>query len=248
MTTLAAPPAAPRPRSRPQPRWVPADAPDELVVALIERELRLPRAIAHLVASRGHGVPDDARQALLALGYNERETTEAVRQLPPDLTVGESLKAQMAGGGWTGAGAWAKVADGVAPTLVGGSKKHGGPDLGPTRAKRAWAQLGVNAHTIAEDAPGPDHVGMPRLTVRMAATLQGFPADWAIEGRKTTAYRQVGNAFPPPVAKALGEAVACAGHKTPPRPPPPTSRSNPPGPSTPAPTPPAPSAPPPPAP
>jgi len=38
------------------------------------------------------GVSDDVRQALLALGYNERETTEAVRQLPPDLTVGESIR------------------------------------------------------------------------------------------------------------------------------------------------------------
>jgi len=29
-------------------------------------------------------------------------------------------------------------------------------------------------------------------------------------GRKTAAYRQVGNAFPPPVARALGTAVATA--------------------------------------
>lgn len=38
------------------------------------------------------GVSDDVRQALLALGYNERETTEAVRQLPPDLPVGEAIR------------------------------------------------------------------------------------------------------------------------------------------------------------
>jgi Holliday junction DNA helicase RuvA len=38
------------------------------------------------------GVSDDVRQALLALGYNERETTEAVRKLPPDLSVGEAIR------------------------------------------------------------------------------------------------------------------------------------------------------------
>ena len=38
------------------------------------------------------GVSDDVRQALLALGYNERETAEAVRQLLPDLPVGEAIR------------------------------------------------------------------------------------------------------------------------------------------------------------
>jgi len=44
----------------------------------------------------------------------------------------------------------------------------------------------------------------------MVARLQGFPGDWMISGRKTAAYRQVGNAFPPPVARALGTAIAAA--------------------------------------
>jgi DNA (cytosine-5)-methyltransferase 1 len=44
---------------------------------------------------------------------------------------------------------------------------------------------------------------MPRLTVPMVALLQGFPPEWKIAGRKTAAYRQVGNAFPAPVAAAV---------------------------------------------
>jgi hypothetical protein len=44
----------------------------------------------------------------------------------------------------------------------------------------------------------------------MVARLQGFPDSWQIAGRKTAAYRQVGNAFPPPVAKALGAAIGAA--------------------------------------
>ena len=44
------------------------------------------------VASGPASVSDDVRQALLALGYNERETTDALRQLPADLPVGESIR------------------------------------------------------------------------------------------------------------------------------------------------------------
>ncbi len=124
---------------------------------------------------------------------------------PP--TVGEALYDLMAANGWRGAKAWAKAASEIAPTLVGGSKKHGGPDLGPTRARLAWASLGVNGSTLALEAPERDFIGMPRLTVRMAARIQGFPDDWQFSGTKTAAYRQVGNAFPPPVANAVALEV-----------------------------------------
>ena len=127
---------------------------------------------------------------------------------PP--TVGETLLDLMAANGWRGARRWAERANEIAPTVVGGSKKHGGPDLGPTRARAAWASLGVDGKTIAEEAPPKDHVGMPRLTVRMVARLQGFPDDWKFSGKKTAAYRQVGNAFPPPVAKAVALQIAQA--------------------------------------
>lgn len=127
---------------------------------------------------------------------------------PP--TVGETLRGMMGANGWAGAAAWAARANDIAPTIVGGSKKHGGPDLGPTRARQAWASLGVEGRTIAETAPAKDFVGMPRLTVEMVARLQGFPAGWKFYGPKTTAYRQVGNAFPPPVAKAVANNLRIA--------------------------------------
>lgn len=127
---------------------------------------------------------------------------------PP--TVGAALRDLMGANGWLGADAWAERANEIAPTIVGGSKKHGGPDLGPTRARRAWASLGVEGRSLAEEAPARDFVGMPRLTVRMAARLQGFPDSWQFCGRKTTAYRQVGNAFPAPVAKAVAHNLRVA--------------------------------------
>ncbi len=126
----------------------------------------------------------------------------------PAPTVGELLEDLMASGGWEGASAWAQKANRIAPTLVGGSKKHGGPDLGPTRARKAWAELGVSGSSLANNAPSADFEGDPRLTVRMAARVQGFPDSWEFVGLKTHAYRQVGNAFPPPVARAVGLQIA----------------------------------------
>ena len=139
-------------------------------------------------------------------------------QATPPPTVGDALGDMMASRGWPGAASWARRAAGIAPTIVGGSKKHGGPDLGPTRARAAWAAMGVNGLGIADEIPGPDFPvdKPPKLTVAMVARLQGFPGDWTITGRKTAAYRQVGNAFPPPVAKALGTAIATALNAVPP--------------------------------
>lgn len=122
-------------------------------------------------------------------------------------TVGNTLYDLMSENGWTGAKKWASQANKIAPTLVGGSKKHGGPDLGPTRARRAWAELGVDGKGIANEAPARDFEGMPRLTSRMMARIQGFPDTWTFGKKKTIACRMIGNAFPPPVAQAVGEKI-----------------------------------------
>ena len=129
---------------------------------------------------------------------------------PP--TVGETLRELMAANGWPGAFAWAAKASDIAPTIVGGSKKHGGADLGPTRAKRAWREMGVDALGVADDAPSADDpvTLLPKLTCEMVARLQGWDGReyrWEFTGRKTSNYRQIGNAFPPPVARVIGEQI-----------------------------------------
>lgn len=131
------------------------------------------------------------------------------RALKSPPMVGDTLRDLMSEGGWRGVDAWVKRAQGIAPTLVGGSRKHGGPDLGPTRAREAWARLGVNGKGLADAPPSEsDPIDMmPKLTIRMAAAIQGFPSDWLFYGRKTAAYRQIGNAFPPPVARAIAEEI-----------------------------------------
>lgn len=122
-------------------------------------------------------------------------------------TVGETLNDLMKENGWSGADNWSLKADSIAPTIVGGSKKHGGPDLGPARARKAWLELGVDGRGVANEAPEEDFEGLPRLTSRMIARIQGFPDSWDFGKRKTAACRMIGNAFPPPVAKAVGEKI-----------------------------------------
>ncbi|MBR5546852.1 MAG: DNA cytosine methyltransferase [Clostridia bacterium] len=127
----------------------------------------------------------------------------------PELTktVGETLLDLMKENGWKNATSWAKAANSIAPTIVGGSKKHGGPDLGPVRARKAWAELGVDGTGVANVAPEKDFEGMPKLTARMIARIQGFPDEWTFGNKKTAACRMIGNAFPPPVARAVGEEI-----------------------------------------
>lgn len=163
-----------------------------------------------VLQAQDYGVPQlRPRFVLVALemGFAEHFAWPEARS--SQITVGEALQDLMGANGWLGASKWAERARAIAPTIVGGSKLHGGPDLGPTRSKKAWALLGVNGHGVADSAPSADFPlgGDPKLTVRMCARLQGFPDSWIIEGRKTAAYRQVGNAFPPPVAKAVGIAI-----------------------------------------
>lgn len=133
---------------------------------------------------------------------------EPMQVQPP--TVGELLHDLMKANGWQGADLWREQANAIAPTLVGGSKKHGGPDLGPTRAKKAWASIGVDGMGLWDEAPQSDFVGMPRLTPRMTARIQGFPDEWKFVGKKTATYRQIGNAFPPPVAAAVAKKIFVA--------------------------------------
>lgn len=164
------------------------------------------------------GVPQNRKHGVLVAV--RRQWAEAFRPpastLSEPVTVGTALRSSMAARGWVDAAHWAAQADQPAPTLVGGSKNRGGADLGPTRAKKKWATMGVNAHTVGDRVPGPDFVwdpelgrdNMVKLTVEQAALLQGFPSTWQICGLKTARYRQVGHATPPPVGKALGRAVA----------------------------------------
>ncbi|MFE1797796.1 DNA cytosine methyltransferase [Streptomyces sp. NPDC059517] len=180
-----------------------------------------------VLQAQDYGVPQlRPRAILVAIRKDEYRGFDWPEPLPKVRRVVDALEETMKrrlGDGSPRYNSWydaAKLGT-VAPTLVGGSKKHGGADLGPTRAKRAWGMLGVNAMGVANDEdkmvdPRRDLGELekgPMLTVQQAALIQGFPDErdpegpWEFVGGKTARYRQVGNAFPPPVAAAVGEQI-----------------------------------------
>ncbi|WP_405919556.1 DNA cytosine methyltransferase [Streptomyces longwoodensis] len=181
-----------------------------------------------LLEAKDYGVPQlRPRAILVAMQPEYAKYFQHHKPEPRELvTVGQALHDSMRArydavddprADWAFKRWYEKALEGVAPTVVGGSKKHGGADLGPTRAKRAWAELGVCGLGIANEPEDTKDVERdlfapvgPKLTVTQAALIQGFPEDWKFSGRKTAAYRQVGNAFPPPVAQAVGEQIYAA--------------------------------------
>ncbi|MEU9276712.1 DNA cytosine methyltransferase [Streptomyces sp. NPDC048341] len=170
--------------------------------------------------AKDFGVPQTRKRTLIVAvqqGLRKFQWPTGNWELPQ--TVGEILLDSMKSRGWPGADEWAHLAGDIAPTIVGGSEKHGGGDLGPDRAKRQWAELAVNGDSTIGEVPGPDFVlqhgvgrggwkGYPKLTPEQVALLQGFPADWKFAGSRTARYRQIGNAFPPPVAHAVASEIA----------------------------------------
>jgi len=165
----------------------------------------------HLLNASDYGVPQ-LRPRVVIVAIRKDLASEFYPPIPltdgtHTKTVGETLVDLMASNGWEGAFEWAANANEIAPTLVGGSKKHGGADLGPTRARKAWASLGVEGKSLSDQAPSRGFTGVPRLTLRMTARIQGFPDDWQFTGGKTASYRQIGNAFPPPVAFAVASRI-----------------------------------------
>ncbi|MET8789301.1 DNA cytosine methyltransferase [Streptomyces pseudogriseolus] len=192
------------------------------VRSFIEDELRHLGYGSHwfVLNAADFGVPQERLQGVLVALRDPwlRAFVPPPRTVGQHVSAGQALRRSMGARGWPEADAWADQACFVAPTVVGGSDNRGGPDLGPSGTKRAWARMGVNAGAFADEVPGPDYAWprsndvakMLKITVDQAAILQAFPPDWRITGRKTARYRQIGHATPPPVGKALGKAISAA--------------------------------------
>jgi Site-specific DNA methylase len=184
--------------------------------AWIDRELHDAgfRTSWRILNASDFGVPQNRKSGFLVAlqdPYFERFSWPLSKGEPPP-TVGEVLGPSMSSSGWPGADRWVKNADRIAPALVGGSDRRGGADLGPTGSKKAWAALGVNGNSLGDEPPGTDFPAdePPKLTVEQAAAIQAFPDQWKLFGGKTSRYRQVGHAMPPPLAAAVGRALATA--------------------------------------
>jgi DNA (cytosine-5)-methyltransferase 1 len=130
-----------------------------------------------------------------------------------ETTLGDALHDLVAANGWSGAEHWKKkVANRTCYTVVGASEKSGRQGFCSKSRAKDWAELGVDWEELGDDAPGPDHPAagkeaLFRLTLEMGARLQGFPDDWAFCGSKRSRRRQIANALPPVMARAVGLAI-----------------------------------------
>lgn len=77
----------------------------------------------------------------------------------------------------------------------------------PSPTIRAGGGYGPKGDHLAGFHPPIHYVLNRQLTVRESARIQSFPDDWIFQGSKTAQGRQVGNAVPPLLAKAVGVAL-----------------------------------------
>ncbi|CAN7281951.1 DNA cytosine methyltransferase [Neorhizobium tomejilense] len=152
----------------------------------------------------------------------------AAFRMPPTFperrsNIGDVLVDLMAVNGWTGAHDWARerreqpIRD-RSGDLIG----HGATAStivtrrGKPRRKEAarWGGKGVDIAGLPDQAPTPDQASkpgfVPALTARMRARLQNFEDDWEFCGGKQAVADQIGNAFPPRMAAAVGLALHSA--------------------------------------
>ena len=95
------------------------------------------------VVSAEHGVPQYRPRTIL-IGVHGCAAipdipTEDVTKVP---TVSNALRDIMGANGWHGLDDWIKMADSIAPTITGGSEKHGGPGPWPHARKAGMGQDG----------------------------------------------------------------------------------------------------------
>ncbi|KQS74300.1 hypothetical protein ASG25_21120 [Rhizobium sp. Leaf384] len=153
------------------------------------------------------------RPRVAFIGFRDGEMSRF--RMPPTFaqwspTVASAIGDLVAANGWRGYEAWAAGAKRVGPTIIGGSETSGKLAFGDKRQSKAWEPLGIDVSSLQKDAPGPDHEGLFKLTLKMGQRLQGFPDDWKFQGTPMQVKCQIGNAFPPVMAKAIGLAIYSA--------------------------------------
>ncbi len=167
-----------------------------------------------MVGARRHQLPD-----LPPVRTHDRDALLGEESLAPWVSLRTALEGFPIEGQddvvWANEAMEAKLAE-VAPgsgIRVGGTveKNRPGGHWG-YRQDGFVADWDQPARTI-RSAATPDWLRMEdgrhrRLTWQECAQLQGFPEGWVFEGKPTSLFRQIGNAVPTDLARALGGAVA----------------------------------------
>jgi DNA (cytosine-5)-methyltransferase 1 len=161
----------------------------------------------------------------LRAGTNENDCECEAEQPAPTLRFGERLNddswvydRRQVGGDGTPVGP--RPADAPAPTLQAqGLAKGRDVWVPPSTAEFQsddWPEQRP-ATTVAGDPrvfqpgghhnPGQQSQDAVRVTEQEAATLQGFPPDYPFQGTRSQRFQQIGNAVPPPLARAILSAL-----------------------------------------
>lgn len=105
-------------------------------------------------------------------------------------------------------GNWKSLPPSVVETAMGGAYKSGGGKVGFYRRLRFTEPSPTLVTSPIQKATMLCHPRYDRpLSVKEYARIQGFPDTWRVEGKPTDCYRQLGNAVPVPLGKAIGEML-----------------------------------------
>ncbi len=105
-------------------------------------------------------------------------------------------------------GYWRDLPDDIAKEYMGKSYYSGGGRTGMAR-RLSWDEPSLTLTcSPAQKQTERCHPEETRpFTVREYARIQSFPDDWKFEGSMNNVYKQIGNAVPVNMAKALGLSV-----------------------------------------
>ena len=142
--------------------------------------------------------------------YRWKTVGEAIRDLEDDtsecgkLTPERKKYLQMVPEG----GNWRDLPKEIIPEAMGGAYESGGGKVGFYR-RLTYSQPAPTITTSpAQKATMLCHPRKDRpLSVKEYARIQQFPEDWLFVGTTAAKYKQIGNAVPVGLAKAIGEAV-----------------------------------------
>lgn len=149
--------------------------------------------------------------------YRWKTVGEAIRDLEDDtsecgkLTPERKKYLQMVPEG----GNWRDLPKEIVPEAMGGAYESGGGKVGFYR-RLTYSQPAPTITTSpSQKATMLCHPRQDRpLSVKEYARIQQFPEDWIFIGTTAAKYKQIGNAVPVGLAKAIGEAVISVAEHT----------------------------------